>query len=312
MLARLQQVTTLGGLLLAVAWAMVCAANGHPLWAATGSLLIVFGYALVLAVEFVMHARVSRGDPSPRATPGELFGAWVGEVATAPRVFCWRQPFRAKAEPDHLPTDGRGRLGIVFVHGFVCNRALWNPWMARLRRAGVPFLAVDLEPVFGSLDDYPATIDKAVSRVRQCTHHNPLIVAHSMGGLATRAWLSAYDADHRIAGVVTIGTPHRGTWLARFAVSRNARQMGLGSAWLHDLAQREPRTRAALFTCFYSHCDNISFPPSSGCLEGASNRHVRGTAHVHLAFHAEVFAEVWRRVCAPLPLSMADDASIET
>ncbi|HEV8314977.1 MAG TPA: alpha/beta fold hydrolase [Burkholderiaceae bacterium] len=298
MLARLQQITTLGGLTLAVLWAVYFAARGQAGWAAGGALIIVFGYAAVLGLEFILLRRVGRSDPAPAPSARELALAWIGEVLTAPRVFCWHQPFRSTMQADHLPADAAGRLGIVFVHGFVCNRGLWNPWMARLRAAGVPFVAINLEPVFGAIDRYVPLVDAAVRRVHEATGRPPLIVAHSMGGLAARAWLHEHAADERIDHVITIGTPHGGTWLARFALTANARQMRLGGPWVSALAQREPASRYARFTCFYSHCDNIAFPPSTGTLPGADNRHVRGIAHVHLNFHPEVFDEVWRRVRA--------------
>jgi triacylglycerol lipase len=180
------------------------------------------------------------------------------------------------------------------VHGFVCNRGLWNPWMAALRADGVPFVAINLEPVFGSIDGYPSTIEWAVQQIEAATGLAPVIVAHSMGGLAVRAWLDVYAADLRVHRVVTIGTPHHGTWLARFAFLTNARQMRLGSAWLRQLASREPPQRHARFTCFYSHCDNIVFPPRTGTLHGADNRHVIGTAHVHMVSAASVYGEVRR------------------
>jgi len=296
MLARLQRFTTLGGLALALLWAAYFLSHARPWWALGGALLIVFGYAAVLGLEFIFLRRIGRDDPAPRPSNTELLRAWLGEVHTAPRVFCWRQPFRSNAQPDHLPSDAQGRQGIVFIHGFVCNRALWNPWMARLRRAGVPFAAINLEPVFGSIERYVPLIDEAVRRVQAATGGPPLIVAHSMGGLATRAWLNAHDADARVAGVVTIGTPHHGTWLARFALTASARQMRLHGPWVRALAQQEPPSRYARFTCFYSHCDNVAFPASTGTLPGADNRHVRGTAHVELNFHDDVFSEVWRRV----------------
>ena len=298
MLARLQQITTLGGLALALLWAACFAARGQPGWAAGGALIIVFGYAAVLGLEFLCLWRVGRTDPAPPPSARELLRAWLGEALTAPRVFCWQQPFRSTLEADHLPADAAGRLGIVFIHGFVCNRGLWNPWMARLRTAGAPFVAINLEPVFGAIDLYVPLVDTAVRRVQQATGRPPLIVAHSMGGLATRAWLQAHAADDRIDSVITIGTPHGGTWLARFAMTANARQMRLDGRWVRALARQEPPSRYARFTCFYSHCDNIAFPPSTGTLPGADNRHVRGIAHVHLGFHPEVFGEVLRRVAA--------------
>jgi len=302
MLARLQQAITLGLLVLAAAWAWWFGRQGDWVWALGGAALVLFGYALFLALEFLLLSVVRAGDPAPRATAGQLLRAWWGEVLSAPRVFCWRQPFRSRAEPDHLPAQARGRLGVVLVHGFVCNRGFWNPWMRRLRAAGVPFVAVNLEPVFGRIDEYTSIVDEAVRRVRGTTGRAPLVVAHSMGGLAVRAWLSrCADAD-AVEHVVTIGSPHAGTWLARFGVTPNGLQMRRPNAWLDELraAERSRGGDAAYrrFTCFYSHCDNIVFPPSTATLPGADNRHVPGSAHVHLAAQPEVLEAVWSRLSA--------------
>ena len=298
MLARLQQFTTLALIAAAASWAAYFLNAGHAASAWLGALLILLGYALFLGVEFVLLAFVHGDDPTPRADATQLLHAWWGEVLSAPRVFCWRQPFRANAEPDKLGADAQGRRGVILVHGFVCNRGLWNPWMARLRLRRVPFAAVNLEPVFGSIDAYPAIIDDAVLRVEAATGLAPVIVAHSMGGLAVRAWLNVYAADTRVHRVITIGTPHGGTWLARFAFMPNAIQMRIGGSWLRQLAARETAHRHALFTCFYGHCDNIVFPPRTGTLSGADNRHVSATAHVHMASAEVVFSELERWLAA--------------
>ena len=70
--------------------------------------------------------------------------------------------------------------------------------------------------------------------------------------------------------------------------------MRLDGDWVQALATGEPAQRARLFTCFYSHCDNIVFPASAATLPGADNRHLRGTAHVHMLRHPAVLAEVLR------------------
>jgi triacylglycerol lipase len=307
MLARLQQVTTLGLILTAVLWGGWLLQAGKPLWAIAGSALIVLGYAVFLGVEFVLLRVVNRGDPAPPASARQLLRAWYGEVCTAPRVFCWRQPFRSRAIPDWLPprsTPGAPR-GVVLVHGFVCNRGLWNPWMKSLRAAGVPYVAVNLEPVFAGLDAYTPCIEEAVRRVESATGRAPVIVAHSMGGLAVRAWWSRCATGQQVHRVVTIGTPHRGTWLGRYAFTCNGIEMRLDSPWQRKLAGLELRRQrldplwASRFTCFYSHCDNVVFPASTATLPGADNRHVAGSAHVHLAFEPVVFEEVLRRVAEP-------------
>jgi triacylglycerol esterase/lipase EstA (alpha/beta hydrolase family) len=299
MLARLQQFTTLSSLIAAMLWATGFVHLGHPIWAVAGAAVIMLGYALFLAVEFVLVWFVHGDDPAPKASACQLFKAWLGEVRTAPRVFCWQQPFRSQSEPDFLPSQPVGR-GVVLVHGFVCNRGFWNRWAPRLRDQGVPFIAVNLEPVFGTISDYAPTIEQAVQRVAQTTGQAPVLVGHSMGGLAIRAWMAAFNGAERVHRVITIGSPHRGTWLGRFGTSQNAREMALGTAWQRALETRESAEHFERFTCFYSHCDNIVFPASNATLPGAENRHVAGVAHVHLADHPEVLKEVlaWAKPAA--------------
>jgi triacylglycerol lipase len=167
--------------------------------------------------------------------------------------------------------------------------------MRRLRKVGTPYVAINLEPVFGSIDRYVLAIDAAVVRLEEATSMAPVVVAHSMGGLAIRAWLRQQDARQRLHSVVTIGTPHAGTWLARFAMTENARQMREGSHWLRDLEAAEPPSTRAMFTCYFGHCDNIVFPAHNATLQGATNRHVPGVAHVHLAFHPPILEDVLSR-----------------
>lgn len=307
MLARLQQIITITLVAATVAWATYFARAGQPVWAGFGAVLILSAYALFLAVEFFLLSRVQQSGTVPRATAPQLLRAWCGEVLSAPRVFCWRQPFRCNAEADHLDVQlGAGR-GVVLVHGFVCNRGFWNPLMKALRAKKVAFVAVNLEPLFGSISRYADTIDAAVRRVEVATGRTPVVVAHSMGGLAVRAWLGEFNADHRVHRVITIGTPHGGTWLARYGRTVNSREMALHSPWLNKLASQNTPSRSALFTCFYGNCDNIVFPAATGTLEGADNRHLAATAHVHMAFQPAIFNEVSRWLTSPDSFVEPDD-----
>ena len=296
-LARLQQFTTLGLLAAALTW-FAWHWGSSPRLALAGFLVIAFSYAIFLALECIA-LRFVGGDPHARPSSLELLRALAGEVVAAPRIFCWRQPFRWQAEPDFLEASATPKRGVVFIHGFVCNRGFWNPWLARMRAAGHPFIAVNLEPVFGSIDDYVATVEDAVERVTRATGMPPVLVCHSMGGLAARAWLRAKQGEARVHHVVTIGSPHNGTWLGRFSHLKNGRQMRLGGHWVSELAGAAGSKRYTQFTCWYSNCDNIVFPASTATLPGADNRLVRGVAHVDLAFQPRVVDETLAMVMAP-------------
>jgi triacylglycerol esterase/lipase EstA (alpha/beta hydrolase family) len=170
-----------------------------------------------------------------------------------------------------------------------------------LRAHGIPYVSVNLEPVFGSIDAYGALIEEAVCRAERMAGHPPIVVCHSMGGLAVRAWLARQSVRSRVGTVITIGTPHRGTWLGRLSRVTNGRQMQPGCDWLlalEKLERAQSQSPYAHFVCWYSNTDNIVFPASTATLPGADNRLVAGAAHVAMAFHPVVMAETMALVNA--------------
>lgn len=285
----------------ALGWTLFAWRAGLPLagWAA-GAALALAPHAPVLALQFALLVRHGRDDSAPPAGAGALLRAWAGELLAGWRVFGWRQPFRAAAEADVAGPPGR--TGVLLLHGYCCNRGLWAPWLRALRGRGVAASAPSLAPMFGRIEDWLPAIDAAVAALAARSGRPPLLVCHSMGGLAARAWLAQGPRGqaHRVAGVLTIATPHHGTWLAHLGHSPNARQMRPGSAWLRTLAAREASLAreglAARFTCFYGHADNIVFPTGTATLAGADNRHLPACAHVAMAFDDAPLAELLRQL----------------
>lgn len=298
-LARIQQIATsllLGAGIGWFAWHW----PASPGTAVAGLLLLWFGYSLVLAAEF-LALRVAGREPSvPQPSWAALARAWLAETWLNAVVFGWRQPFCWNAVPDHLPATPAqpARRGVVLIHGFVCNRGLWTPWLKELRERSVPFVAVNLEPVFGSIDRYTPIIEEAVGRTIAATGLPPVLLCHSMGGVAARAWMAATGSEARVHHVITIGSPHRGTWFARFSHATNGRQLRLDSDWLRRLDATTAGISHARFTCWYSNCDNMVFPVATATLPGADNRLILGRAHVELAFDPEVMAESLARIGA--------------
>jgi pimeloyl-ACP methyl ester carboxylesterase len=294
MLAQIQKAITLSLLSLAAAWLLVFWGDSVVL-AVAGSLVISLSYSMVLGAQFVALRFVRQHDleESPKAMT--LCHAWLREVVNAARVFFWRQPFRWDAWPDRPVMDAAlaPRRGIVFVHGFLCNRGLWNPWLEQLQENGDGFVAVSLKPVVASIDDYIPQLEAAVKKMTEGTGKAPILVCHSMGGLVARAWLRAHGQGHRAHHIITLGTPHSGTWLARFSHTISGLQMQQSSQWLEQLERDEPPGRRRLFTCFYSDCDNIVFPVANATLSGSRNRLVPGVGHLTLAFEQAVMEDVF-------------------
>lgn len=235
-------------------------------------------HAAVLALGFGQLRWVNR----PAPTWGQLLRAWAREVVASELAFSWRQPWREWAEPDHLPAGAQA--GVLLVHGFGCNRGRWNGWMKRLRAQGVAFIAPSMEPAFGSIDDYADGIESGVRELTGLTGRMPLLCAHSMGGLALRAWWRKYGAGHEAPRVITLGTPHRGTRMAALGQGRNAKQMRLRSDWLAELPPL-PDVDA-----FWTPCDQIVNPAERAIQPGSRAHRLDGVGHMGLV-HSE---EAWQ------------------
>lgn len=315
MIAWLQRTLVLFTLAVALSWLWWCLPE-RPLQAAAGLALWLGGLAWVLALEFAAvgwawrpSVRIKLPPADQRYAPGvaALVHAWWHEVGHALRVFAWWQPFRAAALPDMVDTRPSAKPtalpGVVLVHGYLCNRGFWTPWMRALEARGVPFVAVTLEPPFAGIESHVMAVEEAVQRLRAATGQPPWLVGHSMGGLVVRAWWrSAREAGAATAAVgriVTLGSPHHGTWMARFSNTDSGLQMQLNSPWLQALAASEGPQERAQMECWHTPCDNIVYPWGTAVLPGAAVRVVPDVGHVGLAFHPEVLGSVLERL-API------------
>lgn len=296
--AWIQGVLTLGTMVLA--WALgLWLWGSHPALVLLGLMAPVLVTFVLIAQQFIIFWYVTQNDSAERESVATHVKAWWGEANAALKVFHWWQPFHRTNIPDGLDATSiaSGQRGVVLVHGFFCNRAFWQHWMRRLQAQHRPYIAVDLEPAFGTIDAYTATLERAVRQMRQATGLSPVIVGHSMGGLAIRAWLATQttqaDGQSAVQRAITLGSPHHGTWLAQFSHTTNGLEMRQESRWLNALASMEKVLPFVEFVCFYSNCDNIVFPISSAKLAGADNRLIRGLGHVDMVHDPLVMDACW-------------------
>lgn len=284
--ARLQRIGLLIRILLGLAGAgLGWKLGGWP--AALGLGLLLGNLRSVSLLSLFLALAVINRQHRPSAL--HLLRAWWGEVWALEQSFGWRQPFAAHRHADSLP-EGTGKRGVLLLHGFSCNRGLWNGWMPELRRLGVPHIALTLEPIHGSIDSYADAIEQAIVQLEAATGQPPMLLAHSMGGLASRAWWRKYGREGRIGGLVTLGSPHAGTVMAFGAPMLNARQMRRRSAWLQGLGQ--DLSKMPTPHCFFSDCDQIVCPAETATLPGARNVFLAGRGHLQLVDDPQVRTEV--------------------
>jgi triacylglycerol esterase/lipase EstA (alpha/beta hydrolase family) len=290
-LLRLVLLVQLAAALL-IAWALLH--RGVPAW---GALLAGAGAVVVVRLainmnNFVMAARAASATPPEyRLGPAARLRMLAEEFRASMLVTSWHVPRGCARMTVHRDSS---RVPVLLVHGYGCNSGFWAHLEPLLDRERISHASIDLEPVAGSIDDYAPLIEARVQDLCAATGAAQIaIVAHSMGGLAARAWIRAHGSA-RVARLITLGTPHHGTVLANLGLGANAAQMRRDSAWLRDLAAGDTQDVRARIVSIYTHHDNIIAPQDSSVLPGARNVAFGGVGHVALGSNPRVLAEVLR------------------
>jgi triacylglycerol esterase/lipase EstA (alpha/beta hydrolase family) len=290
-LLRLVLLVQLAAALL-IAWALLH--RGVPAWGAllAGAGAVVLVRLAINMNNFVMAARAaSDTPPAYRLRPAARLRMLAEEFRASMLVTSWHVPRGCARMTVHR--DSR-RVPVLLVHGYGCNSGFWAHLEPLLDRERISHASVDLEPVAGSIDEYAPLIEARVQELCAATGAARIaIVAHSMGGLAARAWMRSYGSA-RVAKLITLGTPHHGTVLANLGLGANAAQMRRDSAWLRDLAAGETQDVRARIVSIYTHHDNIVAPQDSSILPGARNVAFGGVGHVALGSNPRILAEVLR------------------
>jgi triacylglycerol esterase/lipase EstA (alpha/beta hydrolase family) len=284
-----------------IAWALLRWGGAAPWQAALAGIGCVVLVRLFINLNnFALAARFASATPAEfRLGPGARLHLVAEEFRASMLATSWLMP-RGAARTRIYP--GSAHVPVLLLHGYGCNSGYWAHLLPLLDAARISHASVDLEPIAGDIDGYVPLVDQAVEALCAAGGADRVaIVAHSMGGLVARAWMRAHGT-HRVARLVTLGTPHHGTALARFGPGANAAQMrraGNGeSAWLRTLAASETPATRALVTSIYTHHDNIVAPQTSSVLPGARNIGFGGVGHVALGSNPRVLAEVMRELAA--------------
>jgi len=285
-------VAGLAGLLLKINWI-----NQPVLAVAASTVLLTLPRAAIVFNNFFLSSAL-RQPLQNGALPSLMASSrlMLAEFYASTLCWIWLLPFATFRS--RMQTRDTG-LPILLIHGYGANSGYWHHSSKLLARARISHQAIELEPILSSIDDYAALIHLAVEALcEESRAEQVIILAHSMGGLAARAYLKEHGSN-RMAKLITLGTPHFGSTLANFAMGVNATQMQRAAPeWLTALAQSETPALRAHFISIYSRHDNIVAPQESAHLPGASNIEFDLIGHVALGFDARILERVMQEITA--------------
>ena len=273
---------------LVLGWCLSHYAGWHGIKAAASLLAWAIALrAFGVAATFAFAGHYASPTP-PEHRPG-LVGwlrLYLAELGAYVVIYSVYQPFeRLFVGVETLQPLPREQLPVLLIHGYVCNRGFLLPLGRYLGEHGISAYSHNLEPVYADIDSYADGIARRIEEICAATGADQLVIlAHSMGGLAARAYLRTHGA-RRVAKLITLGTPHHGTVTARLAAGKNGKQMVPGNAWLEQLNGTALGVPAV---SVLSHQDNIVAPQDSSMLAGAKNLSVSGMGHISMPFSRRI------------------------
>jgi triacylglycerol esterase/lipase EstA (alpha/beta hydrolase family) len=201
------------------------------------------------------------------------------------------------AEPDTPSEPGATVVPVLVIPGWSDDETRLAALGARLAAAGWEpgsVLTLSFEDPVGSNRDHAREIALAALALKSRTGAERVdVVAHSMGGLATRYFLQN-GGDEHVRRVVFLATPHMGTVSAYFAWGEGAREMEPRSTFLLGLIRAQPVPSGVRAITIRTPLDLHVLPPESATLPGVPNLEVCCPTHAGLLDDDETFELIAR------------------
>lgn len=190
------------------------------------------------------------------------------------------------------PAVGPGDVPVLLVPGWLDTGRDLAAMQIRLLGAGWPSEYVEtitFEEPTGSNREHADELEAAVERLLERTGADRVdIVAHSMGGLATRWYLRTRE-DPPVRRVVFIGSPHGGTLSAHLAWGGGREEMMPGSPFLDTLNAGAPVPEDVEAITVRTVVDTHVVPGESATLPGVPDYELCCPTHAGLLRDEEVF-----------------------
>ncbi len=236
------------------------------------------------------------GMPSLRAATREAL-ALTGHLLLYPTGICPERDADVEyTEAAVTDTEGAGAPPVLLLHGFCDNRSTFVLLRRSLLENGWSQVhCLNHSPLTRDVHEAAEHLGERIAEICARTGHDRVdLVGHSLGGLIGRCHVQLQGGDARVRTLVTLGTPHSGTYAAAALPLPVARQMVPHSALLEELATPVSGGSRTRFVSVWSDEDLFVVPARNGRLDhpdlAVTNVRVRGVGHLMLPVDRTVAA----------------------
>jgi triacylglycerol lipase len=193
---------------------------------------------------------------------------------------------------------------VLLVHGYAHNRSGFLSMSRQLKRAGFRYVdGFNYNALTDGIPEAAARLSAEVERVLAATGASRvMLVGHSMGGMVARYYVQRLGGEDTVDTVVTMGSPHRGTYASYVGVGRAAAQLRPNSALLRELDD-SARPGPVRWIAYWSDLDAFVAPVTNAQLDhpalAAHNVRVRDTGHLSLLASGAVLRDIVAHLTDP-------------
>ena len=196
-----------------------------------------------------------------------------------------------------LLSASRGKMfsrgHVLLLHGIDDTSALFARLILFLQKLGWQVHTLNLIPNNGEtgLHELAAQVQAYVNTTFAPDQTFSLI-GFSMGGIVARYYLQRLGGLARVPRLITISSPHRGTWTAHLRRNAGASQMRPGSGFLTDLDADRHVLKRIRFTSIWTPLDLMILPAASSVIPEADCIRIIVSAHPFMVRDKRVFEAI--------------------
>jgi triacylglycerol lipase len=195
---------------------------------------------------------------------------------------------------------------VILVHGIIHNRSAFVSYRRKMARLGWENIyTINYSTFNGNVLAMVEQLSRKVDAILKDTGAKQIdIVAHSLGGIVARTFMSLGEGRGKVRKLVTLGTPHQGTHLSFIAkgLSRGALDADLRvNSFLIRLLTSTALPKNSEIVSIYSPFDLTVLPTENASAKGVpesafKNIRLEYTGHTGLLYSQEAFDAVVRAI----------------
>ena len=183
---------------------------------------------------------------------------------------------------------------ILLVHGIIDNHSIFTLLERALRRRGFRTVSsYDYGLLTRDIPSAAELLGEAIQKlVANSGYERIHVIGHSLGGLIARYFVQRLGGDAHVHTLVTLGTPHQGTQLARpLRAFPLVGQLTPQSSVIRELAEPALACQTR-FVAFYSDIDHLIWPRRHARIEHpdlkARNIEAPGVGHLSMPNNSRI------------------------